>query len=1418
MRSAAFLAFFLSGASSLIFQSIWSRMLAHVFGASHVAISTTVTVFMAGLGLGAFVAGRFADRIKHPLITYGIVEGLVGIWALLVPFLVDSEGWLAGVNAWLRNDVELWWMRLGIRFLVVVPILLVPTTLMGSSLPLLSRHFVRAFDPANDRPLPTKAWFGMAAIFGGAAAAVFFLTELNPLMAGILGVGAVGALLTGTLSIGRRSRATGGATKMSQNDVGSIVGALYAVNTFGAVAGVALGSFVFLPALGVSITNVVAACMNFLLFALIFAFRKQLLGETWKPGEKLSWRPGKEVVVHESPAEPDEDGEEAETAVSAEDADEDDEASEKKAEKKAKKKREKAARKRATSDDDVPEGAPDPDLDGEEKLPDIALPVPAIARKLAFFAFAASGLASLCYEVVWTRSLAMTIGSSFQAFALILMTFLIGIGGGSTVASGVIAGKRLLPTVAITSLVLVAFGNATWGIDEDWLTWLLLDAVFAVPIIVIWGAVAQRRRAVPSPNPPVKAALLMLAVPAIGAVLNLVTFEGRLPAILAAVVLCLCAFLALVVALRRYPVLQLATMPLFIAVAAFVNYLFQDEIPCAFAQLVASIETLYESVGLVQFFMFLTVALCTLPATAGMGAMFPLVLRVWTRGGDQVGRDVGTVYAGNTLGSILGAWLPGFVLMQSLGMERTIITGMFVYLGVALLLLVAAAADRGETKAAKEGDAEAVAKSAPPGWYALSIYILAPLIPPMVVVLALLGWKPSYFDSLEDMRWNLSQMTLGVFRVSLAEDACSEAWGEPDLVYYHDGLSTTVSVERWGRHYALKNNGKVDASNGDDMPTQIMVGAYPLLMHPEGPEGLDVAVVGFGSGVTVGTVLKFPVERVDVMELERSIPEASKFFEDVNGLDYVLQDFPYIEMDRLTIVNDDGRNYLASTDQQYDVIVSEPSNPWITGVSDLFTTDHWRITKQRLREGGIYCQWVQLYELSPENIKTIYRTFASQFEHVVVFAAEDLSSDTVMLGSDSPLPLDLERVRSAYQLEGAPQELERAYIHSPFDVFARVLLASKEEVMQFTQIEHRLRGGEWIAYPDSNNPPDRGCPEDTCRREPVVLNTDDNAHIEFQAPRDLIGFQRFEGYLANIYSPDWPYGRVVLHAEGFGEGSEAAENYAEMAMSLIAHGKKAEAAAFIARSQDEGGSRTTAVAAEVLTRLMTGEGEPTIAIEPPVPGPQMAAREARTLTEGFERVRQAVDIGSYGTALGAMEDIPAPLRLHSGPSMRLLYGYLLFKTASTYQSRYGEAIEQFEDLIRSDEQYVLRHPEVFYFLGRAHDAELNFDKGLRNMRVYVEARLRAQERRQREQEDAEGAPTTDGEPGEGEAPTSGEAEGEESAELDANAEAALRAAEATRDAVRERAGDGADGTSEDRPEDQAETPATSDGNPAEEGD
>lgn len=1259
LRHTAALAFFFSGASSLIFQSIWSRLLVHVFGAGSAAISTTVTVFMAGLGLGAFLAGRYADRIKHPVIAYAVVEALVGVWALMLPSLVDPEGWLAGVNSWLRNDLgaESVLLMHGARFLCILPILLVPTTLMGTSLPLLARHFVQRSEKKGD----VSAW----------------------------------------------------------------VGALYSINTFGAVAGVALGSFAIMPNFGVTATNFVAAGMNFALAAAIFIFRKRLLGDSWKPGEKLEFLPRKKAEASEAAAE------------------------------------EKNA-------DAAPEES-DPDASD-----DIAVAIPKAARPAAMFAFAAGGLAALCYEVVWSRALAMTIGSSFHSFALILMTFLIGIAGGSAVASGALSRKRMFGTAIVTSVLLILVANAQWAIEDGISMWLAVSAFFALPVaivhVVVRNAQANEARlgeavvesggdAAPAAAVSPWAPLAALCVPLLAAGFNgFGLYPGTLGTIIFAVVACLVLFTALMVGLRRYPMLQLAATPLFIALAAFVNYLYQDDVPCGYVEMLQTLNGQFaDHVGEVRFFMFLIAGLCTLPATIGMGAMFPLTLRIWTSGGDSVGEDVGDVYAANTVGSILGAWLPGFVLISLVGIEKTILIGMWVYLGAALVLLIVSASESDDPDEAP-----------PPSWYVLTVYILAPLIPALCAGLYYVSWR-----SEGSLRWSRGQITLGVFRVSLADDACSEDWGEPDIVYYQDGVSTTVSVERWGRHFALKNNGKVDASNGDDMPTQIMVAAYPLLMHEEGPEDLDVAVVGFGSGVSVGTSLRFPVKSVDVIELERSIPDASKFFADVNGLEYNLPEFPFIEMDRLTVINDDGRNYLASTDKQYDVIISEPSNPWITGVSDLFTTDHWRITKQRLRPGGIYCQWVQLYELSPENIKTIYRTFASQFEHVVVFAAEDLSSDTVILGSDSPLPLDLERIQEAYNLPGVATELGRAYVHSPFDIFSRVLMASKEEVLHYAQIEYRLRGGEWISFPDSSNPPDRGCTMPNCRREPAILNTDDNAHIEFAAPRDLIGFQRFEGYLANIYASDWPYGQLTENVTGFGEGEEGARNLAEMAMSLMAHGNKPQAATFITRSQDMGGTRETAIAAEILTRFMSPEGEPSLHIEEPVPGPQLAAQQTRELTEGFAAVRQAVDQNNYPAALAAMETIPTPLRLHSGPSLRLLYAYLLYKTAGTYESRYRDCIDAFEDLVRGETEYVTHHPEVFYFLGRAHDAGLNFDKAVRNMRVYVEARLRAIEARQlreaveaeataQEAEDAaegaEAADTGEQDAGTGDAPADGAGE------------------------------------------------------------
>ena len=228
----------------------------------------------------------------------------------------------------------------------------------------------------------------------------------------------------------------------------------------------------------------------------------------------------------------------------------------------------------------------------------------------------------------------------------------------------------------------------------------------------------------------------------------------------------------------------------------------------------------------------------------------------------------------------------------------------------------------------------------------------------------------------------------------MGEDATDPSRiAEPDLVFYFDGMSTTVSVERWGRHLALKNNGKVDASNGEDMSTQIMVAGYPLLFHPDGPEGLRLVNIGFGSGTTLGTAAQFPVEpdrhrRARALDLRVRLdraegPRARSDGSTSGGSVPARGSSPRSTTTRgpipgCNVINNDGRNYLASTTRRYDIIISEPSNPWITGVSDLFTVDHFRAASQALAPHGIFCQWVQLYELSPENIQAVFRAIAGR--------------------------------------------------------------------------------------------------------------------------------------------------------------------------------------------------------------------------------------------------------------------------------------------------------------------------------------------------------------------------------------------------------------------------------------------------------
>src|SRR3954464_8113974 len=140
MRLVVLACFFLSGASGLVFEQVWTRELELVFGSTTLAISTVLSVFMGGLGLGSWIAGRLADRLKDRLRAYALAEAGVGAYALLVPLILRLYPSLNAGLYKLFGD-HLVTLSLG-RFIAAALLLLVPTTLMGSTLPLLSRHFV----------------------------------------------------------------------------------------------------------------------------------------------------------------------------------------------------------------------------------------------------------------------------------------------------------------------------------------------------------------------------------------------------------------------------------------------------------------------------------------------------------------------------------------------------------------------------------------------------------------------------------------------------------------------------------------------------------------------------------------------------------------------------------------------------------------------------------------------------------------------------------------------------------------------------------------------------------------------------------------------------------------------------------------------------------------------------------------------------------------------------------------------------------------------------------------------------------------------------------------------------------------------------------------------------------------------------
>ena len=422
--------------------------------------------------------------------------------------------------------------------------------------------------------------------------------------------------------------------------------------------------------------------------------------------------------------------------------------------------------------------------------------------------------------------------------------------------------------------------------------------------------------------------------------------------------------------------------------------------------------------------------LILVPATL-MGMVMPLVL-TWAGNASLVGRS----YALNTVGAIAGALVTAFLLIPGTNTRFT------VFCAAALCLVVAGIAYLPR----REGGDLAVGRSLSIGGAAAAI------------VAMFIFWPLLNLNELSVGAYDSFVRVLAKSRGDLPEENQSSTEQNHQLLMFAEGRTATVSVRRDWNITSVAINGRTNASDGPDMPTQILLGQLGILAAPHLERAL---VVGFATGVTPGAVLQSPVQSVDCVEIEPAAVASSSFFNQVNNRP--------LSDPRLHLIVDDARNYLRVNEQRYDLIVSEPSHPWVPGVANLFTREFFALGRERLKDDGVFVQWLQTYQLSTESLRSVLATFHQAFPHVAVFRVQGAAKgkDLILLGSQAPISFDQMTQRLSDQRISA--ELARAGIKSAHDLRA-----------WFVCDESRL--GPGVAG--------------------AITNTDDNMHVETVAPRE----------------------------------------------------------------------------------------------------------------------------------------------------------------------------------------------------------------------------------------------------------------------------------------------------------------------------
>jgi predicted membrane-bound spermidine synthase len=413
--------------------------------------------------------------------------------------------------------------------------------------------------------------------------------------------------------------------------------------------------------------------------------------------------------------------------------------------------------------------------------------------------------------------------------------------------------------------------------------------------------------------------------------------------------------------------------------------------------------------------------LVMLPTTFCAGITLPLMTLILLRKGNGE-RAIGAVYSFNTVGAILGVLATVHVVMPALGVKGALIAGAVLDVGLALVLLAPRVSQT--RRLALTGVAASI---------------------------AVVGGLCTVLGDLDPRK-----LTSGVFRARLATIPA-----DTEVVYRRDGKTASIGLVKWpDGSLHISTNGKTDAALSvtggpakPDEATMVLAAALPMAIHPQAKLAANI---GFGSGLTSHVMLSSAqLQRVDTVEIEPLMVEGARHFGARNSKVY--------SDPRSRIHIEDAKTFFSAHRERYDIIVSEPSNPWVSGVSSLFSEQFYGRVTQHLAQDGVFVQWLQLYEIDVGLIASVMKALSPHFEDYAAYTTND--SDMLIVARRSGRLGELDA--GVLSDPGLAAELERIGVQSAPDLLARKI-GSKHALEWMFASYGEPANSDYFPYVDQN--------------------------------------------------------------------------------------------------------------------------------------------------------------------------------------------------------------------------------------------------------------------------------------------------------------------------------------------------------------